>query len=78
VSSRYLRDLLRLLDRCTYGDSYGVHGSDFVVCRICERESGAGVLAKPNWHADDCPVPRLQRKLNGKGQLPRGEHDHSQ
>lgn len=65
--SRHLRDLIRLVDRCTYSDSYDVQGSDFTVCRICERESGAGVLARPNWHAEDCPVPRLQRKVQGKG-----------
>jgi hypothetical protein len=66
--SRALRDLLKLIDRCTYGDSYGVDGSDFVACRICERESGAGLLFKNGWHAKDCPVPRIQQKYEGKGQ----------
>lgn len=71
--SRYTRDFLDLLDCCTYQDDYGVHGSDFTVCRICDCESGAGVLSKPNWHASDCPVPRLQKKYSGKGQ--RGPHE---
>jgi hypothetical protein len=66
--SRHLRDLKKMLDKATYEDSYGVHGSDFTVCRICERESGAGMLRKPNWHASDCPVPRLQKKYQ------RGQH----
>ncbi len=65
-----LKDMQALLDRATYSDSYGVDGSDFVVCRICERESGAGLISiqrGPNWHAPDCPVPRLQRKYDHRG-----------
>ncbi len=65
--SRHLRDLLALLERSTEEDSYGVHGSDFTRCKICEHESGAGMLARPNWHKAGCPVPRLQRKYAGKG-----------
>jgi hypothetical protein len=65
-----LKDMQALLERATYEDSYGVYGSEFLVCRICERESGAGVLAKPNWHAHDCPVPRLQRKYSHRGAKP--------
>ncbi|SAL59370.1 hypothetical protein AWB71_03274 [Caballeronia peredens] len=60
--SRATRDLRKLLERCTYSDDYGIDGSTFVGCRICERESGAGLLLKPGWHAKDCPVPGLQRK----------------
>lgn len=60
--SRHYRDLMALLERVTYNDSYGVPGSDFTVCRICDHESGAGVLRKPDWHAPDCPVPRLKQK----------------
>lgn len=62
-----LKDIHALLELATYSDSYGVHGSDFTVCRICERESGAGVLFKPNWHAAHCPVPRLKRKYSQRG-----------
>lgn len=62
-----LKDMQVLLDRATYRDSYGVYGSEFTACRICERESGAGVLFKPNWHAADCPVPRLRRKYAHRG-----------
>lgn len=69
--SRHLRDLKALLDRATHGDSYGVHGSDFTRCRMCDHESSPGVLFKPNWHAPDCPVPRLQRKYEHSGQRPR-------
>lgn len=71
--SRHLRDLLTLLDRATYDDDYGVCGSTFQVCRICNCESGAGVLARPNWHARWCPVPRMQAKYVGRGQAARGE-----
>jgi hypothetical protein len=65
--SHFLRDLIDLVDRSTFYDSYGVDGSDFTVCRICERESGAGVLHKPGWHASDCPIPRLQKRLANRG-----------
>lgn len=68
-----LKDMLALLDQATYEDSYGVDGSDFTCCRICNHESGAGMLARPNWHKPECPVPRLQRKYAGRGQAPRGE-----
>lgn len=69
--SRHLRDLLKLLEHATYTDSYGVQGSDFTVCRYCEQESGAGMLARPNWHAPHCPVPRMQRKYQDRGQQPK-------
>lgn len=62
-----LKDMQALLERATYRDNYGVYGSDFTTCRICERESGAGVLFKPNWHAPYCPVPRLKRKYDHRG-----------
>jgi len=65
--SRDTRDLLALLDRCTYEDDYGVDGSTFYVCRICECESGAGMLMKSDWHDGNCPVPRLQKKHVGRG-----------
>lgn len=63
-----LKDMQALLDRATYSDSYGIDGSDFAVCRICERSSGAGAMFRPDWHADDCPVPRLRRKYENRGQ----------
>lgn len=70
--SRHLRDLISLLERATYTDNYGEPGSDFEGCNICCRESGAGVLYRPGWHASSCPVPRLQnkyaRQLYGKRQ----------
>ena len=62
-----LKDMKALLERVTYNDDYGVHGSTFTVCRICEHESGAGVLRKPNWHSADCPVPRLKAKYDKRG-----------
>lgn len=62
-----LKDMQALLERATYTDDYGVFGSTFIVCRICEHESGAGVLFRPNWHAEDCPVPRLKRKYADRG-----------
>ncbi len=65
--AKELRDLKKLLDQTTYTDSYGVEGSDFCVCRICESESGAGRLARPNWHKAWCPVPGLQKKYDTRG-----------
>lgn len=76
MSRGALRDLKALLERTTCQDSYGVHGSDFTVCLICGNESGAGVLRRSGWHKPDCPVPRLKRKYDDRGQRPRGEkHD---
>lgn len=68
-----LRDMNALLERATYGDSYGVEGSDFVACRICERDSAGFVGLEFGWHAKDCPVPRLKRKYERRGQQPKGE-----
>lgn len=65
--AKELRDIQKLLDLATYADSYGVDGSGFVVCRICESESGAGMLARPNWHKEWCPVPRLEKKYAARG-----------
>lgn len=71
MSRGALKDLKTLLEMTTFRDSYGVYGSDFTVCRICERESGAGVLRKPGWHDPTCPVPRLKRKYEKRGQQPK-------
>lgn len=68
-----LKDMQAILERATYVDDYGVYGSSFSVCRICERESGAGVQFRPNWHAADCPVPRLKRKYSHRGQAKAGD-----
>lgn len=65
--AKELRDLKRLLGLATYADSYGVYGSDFVACRICESDSGAGILGRPNWHKEWCPVPRLEKKYAARG-----------
>lgn len=62
-----LKDMKAILDLATYTDDYGIEGSTFSVCRICECSSGAGILWKPGWHASDCPVPRLQRKYSQRG-----------
>lgn len=43
-------------------DSYGVHGSDFLVCKLCEAESGAGKLRKPIEHKADCPLGRYEAR----------------
>lgn len=45
--------LAHLLDQATYGDSYGVHGSDFTVCRFCEGGGAPNVAME---HKPDCPV----------------------
>ena len=65
--AKELRDIKKLLAMATYMDSYGEFGSDFCVCRICERESGAGLLARENWHSPDCPVPMLSVKYAKRG-----------
>jgi hypothetical protein len=44
-------------------DNYGVHGSDYFYCRLCERESGAGVLNKGIPHKDWCPVARYEARV---------------
>ncbi|MCU1313402.1 MAG: hypothetical protein JWM54_1159 [Acidobacteriaceae bacterium] len=43
-------------------DSYGVHGSDFYICRLCDGESGAGVLNKGIKHESDCPLGRYETR----------------
>lgn len=70
--AKELRDLKKLLELATYTDSYGVEGSNFQCCRICEQESGAGLLARVNWHKSWCPVPRLEKKYVLRG---RREHE---
>lgn len=44
------------LDSLIEADSYGVWGSDFYRCRICQNESGAGVLNNGIEHEGDCPL----------------------
>jgi hypothetical protein len=75
MSRGALKDLKALLERCTSTDSYGVEGSDFAICHICHHESGAGVLWRQHWHAKDCPVPRLTRKYEHRGQQERASHE---
>ena len=61
---RAKRDRITLyVDDLIIRDNYGVHGSDFYFCRLCERESGAGVLNEGIPHKDWCPLGRyLKRK----------------
>lgn len=44
------------LDQLTRRDDYGVYGSDFYSCRLCDAESCAGVLNKGIPHAPGCPL----------------------
>lgn len=44
------------LDQLTRRDDYGVYGSDFYSCRLCDAESGAGVLNKGIPHELGCPL----------------------
>jgi hypothetical protein len=44
-------------------DNYGVHGSDFHICRLCDRESGAGVLNKGISHESGCPLGRYEARV---------------
>lgn len=62
-----LKDMAAILERATFTDDYGVDGSTFRVCRICDAQNGPGIFYKSDWHASDCPVPRLQRKYAHRG-----------
>ena len=44
-----------ILDHATYGDSYGVHGSDFECCHFCQGGGAPGVALE---HTPDCPVSK--------------------
>lgn len=44
-------------------DSYGVHGSDFSICRLCDGESGPGRLNKGIQHDSDCPLGRYEARV---------------
>lgn len=47
--------MAHILDNAVYGDSYGVHGSDFLACRFCTGGGAPGVAME---HEADCPVAR--------------------
>lgn len=58
----YLADLIR-------ADSYGVEGSTFYTCRVCDGESAAGLLNKGIQHESNCPVGKWwgrQEKKHGQ------------
>ena len=44
-------------------DSYGVHGSDFSICRLCDGESSPGRLNKGIQHQSDCPLGRYEARV---------------
>ena len=46
--------LLIARDELISRDDYGVYGSDFYICKLCGKESGAGVLNKGIEHEDSC------------------------
>lgn len=54
------RSLADVLNAALVADSYGVEGSDFVYCRICDSSSQPGFLYKPGWHKESCPVKRAE------------------
>lgn len=50
------------------GDNYGVEGSDFQYCKLCQRESGAGMLNHGIPHEASCPLaaaPSAHDKQSG-------------
>ena len=47
--------LAYLLDQIVYSDNYGVHGSDFAACRLC---NGGGAPGVPLVHEPACPAAR--------------------
>lgn len=51
-----IRVVLLPVDELLRLDSYGVDGSDFQVCRLCDAESGAGLLARGIKHEGLCPL----------------------
>lgn len=52
-------------------DSYGVYGSEFYVCKLCRRESGAGILNNGIDHDESCP---LAATPTGVGEKPGDRH----
>lgn len=44
------------INALTRRDDYGVYGSDFYSCRLCDAESGAGLLNKGIPHEHGCPL----------------------
>lgn len=45
--------LAYLMDQLVYSDSYGVHGSEFAACRLC---NGGGAPGVPLVHEKSCPM----------------------
>lgn len=50
-----------ILDRATYGNSYGVPGSDFQACHFC---MGGGAPGVELVHAPDCPLSRYPEAVS--------------
>jgi hypothetical protein len=48
--------LLLSRDELIRHDDYGVYGSDFFTCRLCDKSSGAGLLNKGIDHEGLCPL----------------------
>lgn len=49
-----------VLDHAEYGNSYGVHGSDFTCCHFCQGGGAPGVAME---HEPNCPVSRYPTEV---------------
>lgn len=60
-----LKDMQALLERATYNDDYGIHGSCFTVCRICECDrlpEGGVQTSASRWLCAKCWTHFTQKK----------------
>jgi len=56
-------------DNC-HTDSYGVEGSDWAVCDLCEAEDKPGIFAAGIPHEQTCPIFRFNAALALAAKLP--------
>lgn len=63
-----------LMETLIEKDNYGVHGSDFVSCRVCHHANGPGKYWKEsgqNWHAEECPVWKFEQRQEAQAKARR-------
>lgn len=61
-------DAQRLVDAAIYTDSYGVSGSDFRACRICDHSNQPGLNARADWHPETCAAKQMEIALSVRQQ----------
>lgn len=57
VAAKAKAAVQHVAERAVYGNSYGVHGSDFTCCMMCQGGGAPGIAFK---HDDDCPIIRCE------------------